>query len=407
MSTQQVFAESIFHRITQQNRVGASYARRFIQVLFVVSLAILVPTSVQAKPKKKTFNNSASEVFQAALRTARERYVVSYVDEKNLMLTFETGVSAFSYGFNANASVEPEAENRASLLINVQKKNVGKTFTIAAGAGGRMADDFFKQVEEELARHSKQTVALRPEAPHVDVPPSALESNNKPTETSSVRQPEETRSTIGSLIVSSVPEAAELFIDGLPVGNAPARVQLPTGKHSIRASIKGYKEITREIGMFPSSELKLSLVLEPDSDASSTNGSGTKQVAESKPTSSDATVSRSSDATTLPNIAAEPVHAGIDIGIGNGGFLGAASEENPRVRHDGVTLSVVDPGGPADQAGIRAGDVILAVDDHYLYTAEELLAEVRNHQPGSRVHVRYRRHSAINEAYVILEREHF
>jgi hypothetical protein len=36
-----------------------------------------------------------------------------------------------------------------------------------------------------------------------------------------------------------------------------------------------------------------------------------------------------------------------------------------------------------------------------------LLAEARNHKPGSRVHVRYRRHSAINEAYVILEREHF
>jgi hypothetical protein len=53
------------------------------------------------------------------------------------------------------------------------------------------------------------------------------------------------------------------------------------------------------------------------------SGSGTKQVPESKPTSNDTTVSRSSDATTLPNIAAEPVHAGVEIGIGKGGFLAA------------------------------------------------------------------------------------
>jgi hypothetical protein len=64
MSSKQVFAESTFHRITQQNREGTSFARRFIQVLLVVSLVILVPTSVLAKPKKKTFNNSASEVFR-------------------------------------------------------------------------------------------------------------------------------------------------------------------------------------------------------------------------------------------------------------------------------------------------------------------------------------------------------
>jgi hypothetical protein len=287
------------------------------------------PTSVLAKPKKKTFNNSASEVFQAALRTARERHVVTYVDEKDLMLTFETGVSALSYGFYANASVEPDGENRASLLINVQKKNVGTTFTIAGGAGGRMADNFFKQVEEELARQSKQRVALRPEAPHVDVPPSALESNENPTETSSVRQPEEMRSKIGSLIISSVPGGAELFIDGLPVGNAPARVQLRTGKHRIRASIKGYTELNREIGMFPDSELKLNLVLEPDSDASLTDGSRTKQVPESKPTSNDTPVLQSSDATSLPNIVVEPVHAGVETGIVNGGFLGVCPSIQP------------------------------------------------------------------------------
>src|SRR5579864_4423462 len=88
----------------------------------ILLIALVFPLSLGAKPKEKTFNNSTEEVFAAALRCARERHVVTYVDEKALMLTFETGTSALSYGFKANASVEPEGESRATLIINVQKK---------------------------------------------------------------------------------------------------------------------------------------------------------------------------------------------------------------------------------------------------------------------------------------------
>jgi putative serine protease PepD len=80
--------------------------------------------------------------------------------------------------------------------------------------------------------------------------------------------------------------------------------------------------------------------------------------------------------------------------------IGASTDENPRIRHDGITLALVTPGGPADQAGIKVGDVILAVDNHYLFTAEELDAEIKHHKPGTRVAVRYRRYSTICETYL-------
>ena len=80
----------------------------------------------------------------------------------------------------------------------------------------------------------------------------------------------------------------------------------------------------------------------------------------------------------------------------------ASTDENPKVRHDGITLTRVTPGGPADRAGIRAGDVILAVDDHYLFTAEELDAEIKHHKPGTQVAVRYRRYSTIYETYLVV-----
>jgi len=88
-----------------------------------------------AKPKVKIYKNGPQEVFQAALRTARERHVVTYVDEKNLMFTFQTGTSMLSYGFIANASVEQEPDGTSKVIINVQHKNDGKNASYSFNAG--------------------------------------------------------------------------------------------------------------------------------------------------------------------------------------------------------------------------------------------------------------------------------
>src|SRR4051812_5352669 len=152
----------------RQPRVNHQKEITLLRTVVSFLLVLLASSALEAKPKEKLFNNSAQEVFQAALRTARERHVVTYVDEKNLMLTFETGTSALSYGFNANASVEQQSDGKSKLIVNVQKKNAGKNASLAWGAGDRMADKFFDQVEEELARASKQSVAAKGEVEHVE-----------------------------------------------------------------------------------------------------------------------------------------------------------------------------------------------------------------------------------------------
>jgi hypothetical protein len=93
-----------------------------LTVIWLLFLVLFAAIDVEAKPKTKLFNNSAQDVFAAAVRTARERHVISYVDEKNLMFTFQTGQSAFSRGFVANASIEPVETNKANLIVNVQKR---------------------------------------------------------------------------------------------------------------------------------------------------------------------------------------------------------------------------------------------------------------------------------------------
>jgi S1-C subfamily serine protease len=64
---------------------------------------------------------------------------------------------------------------------------------------------------------------------------------------------------------------------------------------------------------------------------------------------------------------------------------------------DGVTLRGVSPGGPADRAGLRAGDVLTAIDGRALKRTAERSAErqlveyMRSLQPGGTVKVDYQR----------------
>ena len=139
--------------------------KQSLRVLTVAAVALMLPILAQAEPKKKTYNNSADQVFQAALRTARERHVVTFVDEKTMMFTFETGRSVTSEGFVANASVEPEGEDKATLIINVQTK---KGFSW--GAGDRMTEKFYAQVADELAGDTRQKSAVKAPQQAVAVP---------------------------------------------------------------------------------------------------------------------------------------------------------------------------------------------------------------------------------------------
>ena len=73
-------------------------------------------------------------------------------------------------------------------------------------------------------------------------------------------QPKDTAT--GTIAVSSTPDNAEISVDGAFVGNAPATLKLSPGKHTIRVSLPGHKEWTREITVLAGSELKLAATLE-------------------------------------------------------------------------------------------------------------------------------------------------
>lgn len=212
------------------------------RILVAVSAALtLAQLPAFAKPKRKEYDNSAAQVFDAAIRTARERHVVTYVDEKRLMFTFETGRSPLSSGFVANASVEAETEGKCALVINVQHKESGDGFSF--NAGDRMADQFYEQVSEELARNSTQKTAVKPEAPRVTAPPP-------PVAAAPARD-------YGTVAVTCSIESADVTVDGSFVGNLPTSLRLSPGNHTVQVSLAGYKSWSREITVMAGADLRL------------------------------------------------------------------------------------------------------------------------------------------------------
>lgn len=92
----------------------------------------------------------------------------------------------------------------------------------------------------------------------------------------------------------------------------------------------------------------------------------------------------------------------IDTGQARRTVLGAELADGGRVAGGGVRLAEVVPDGPADQAGLRKGDVVLRFDGLPLSEPSDLIALVRKHPPGAVVSVQYQRGSSNVDVAVTL-----
>jgi serine protease Do len=90
------------------------------------------------------------------------------------------------------------------------------------------------------------------------------------------------------------------------------------------------------------------------------------------------------------------------------GYIGATIQEvTPDVAdslglksHKGALVADVTPGGPSDVAGLKAGDLVLAVNGHEIETSEDLLRQVALARPGDTVRLSVRRDGRMQEINV-------
>jgi Iap family predicted aminopeptidase len=77
------------------------------------------------------------------------------------------------------------------------------------------------------------------------------------------------------------------------------------------------------------------------------------------------------------------------VGAAGGAFLGIAADT--RAGWDGVRLGAIVPGSAAEQAGLRAGDVLVRLDDTALQAFPDLRALLDRHRPGETLTLVYLR----------------
>lgn len=69
---------------------------------------------------------------------------------------------------------------------------------------------------------------------------------------------------------------------------------------------------------------------------------------------------------------------------------------------NGVLVQEVQPGGPADKAGIKAGDVINMIDGHSIKDGNDLVDEIASRRPGSTARLGYLRDGKQNDTTVTI-----
>jgi putative serine protease PepD len=70
------------------------------------------------------------------------------------------------------------------------------------------------------------------------------------------------------------------------------------------------------------------------------------------------------------------------------GYLGVTTAPTTAGGQAGALISQVTSGSPAQRAGLRAGDVVVAIDGQAVQDFSELGARIRAHKPGDRVELR-------------------
>lgn len=77
-----------------------------------------------------------------------------------------------------------------------------------------------------------------------------------------------------------------------------------------------------------------------------------------------------------------------------------------RYSGDGALVSnqsnAILPGGPAEKAGLKPGDVIIAIDDQAINSSDELIVAIRKRNVGDKVTVKYVRNSITRQVNLIL-----
>jgi hypothetical protein len=333
---------------------------------------------------------------------------VSYGQDVHRRVGTAVAVAVFSLGLGALVALSKskkhyvgliwaDGDKKGGLVIQCDKNEYRGILAALEGITGKKAVDSdafpVKSATATAAEQDKPTVSPHP------VPAAALAA---------------VLTVSATLEISSTPPDADIELDGSFAGNTPSSVGVEAGEHIIKISKSGFNPWERKIKS-STGTARVSANLDPIRVATSAapassaviqqrDGAVKSAALVSSEPSPSSTASSPNPQIDAPCPKVDEVHSTMAAAkkTVTETFLGVSSDEKKGEARDGVRIDAITLGGPADNAGVKLGDYILSIDNHYLFTIEELESETRSHKLGTRVAVRYRRYSTIDEASVII-----
>jgi len=165
------------------------------------------------------------------------------------------------------------------------------------------------------------------------------------------------------LVIESSPGKSQVYVDDEPVGSTSPQgrlklTRLAAGPHTVRISLSGYEDHEQNVTL-----------------------------AAGETTTVSAPLQRPAAPPVSPPPPRPPTGETPSVNPGQAGYLGVAPMEQQPAGARGVVISGAQPGGPADQAGLKTYDAILAVNGRPVTTPEELREALARHRAGEMVQI--------------------
>lgn len=117
-----------------------------VKMIALTTILFCCTHPLRAGEKSQEFKGTMDQVWTACIRAAGEKFTLLFSDRSSGILTFQTGHSIRSNGFNVSANLKETDEKKIEVSISTQKNNQLWAF----GAGGSIAKKYFKAVQENL-----------------------------------------------------------------------------------------------------------------------------------------------------------------------------------------------------------------------------------------------------------------
>ena len=181
--------------------------------------------------------------------------------------------------------------------------------------------------------------------------------------------------------IRSVPDGAEIYLDGSFVGNAPSTLKVQSGEHSITVRKAGFQDWVRKV-VFSGGSITLNAELvagatEPVSVIS-------KKQLEGRPIG-----------TSLPASSGNSSRENVP------GWIGVSTK---KALGGGFLVSSVSDGGPASKAGLKIGDVIIDLNGVRV-SDEGFESQIARYAPGSKISVGYNRSAWAFEVAIVVGKD--